>query len=174
MRPENEAKLKKVQRISGVLQGFCKGFQVLVVLGFGLVSLALFTSRGGSVGYFNRLLRPDQLTVGQRLVVLAMSALASGVMFRCVSQLRQLFSNYSRGEVFTRGSVGVLRQLAITCIAWGVIKVAWVGMWWAFTPVRPSSFEANSDTVPIGMILFAVAWFMDMAVDLQEENELTV
>jgi hypothetical protein len=47
-------------------------------------------------------------------------------------------------------------------------------MWWAFTPVRPSSFEANTDTVPIGMILFAVAWFMDMAVDLQEENELTV
>jgi hypothetical protein len=174
MRPENEARLRKIRRISGVLQGFCKGFQVLVVIGFGLVALALFTNRGGSVGYFNALLRPDQLTVCGRLVVLAMSGLASGVMYRCVSQLHQLFSNYSRGEVFTRGSVGVLRQLAIACIAWGVIKVAWVGMWWALTPHPPKSFEANTDTVPIGMILFAVAWFMDMAVELREENELTV
>lgn len=174
MRPENEARLRKIERISKVLQGFCRLFEVLVVIGFGLVVLALFTSRGASVGYFDRMLRPSQLSVGQRLVVLAMSAVVSGVMFRCVSQLRQLFENYSRGEVFTRGSVGVLRQLAIMCILWGVVKLAWVGMWWAFTPVRPNSLEANTDTVPIGMILFAVAWFMDMAVDLREENELTV
>jgi len=174
MRPENEARLAKIKKISGVLQGFCKGFQVLVVIGFVLVTTALLTNRVSSIDYFNIRLRVDELTLGQRLVVLAMSALASGVMFRCVSQLRELFGNYARGDVFTRGAVGVLRQLAITCILWGVMNVLWLGMWWVLTPHRPSSFEVNTDTIPIGVLLLVVSWFMEMAAEMREENELTV
>jgi hypothetical protein len=54
------------------------------------------------------------------------------------------------------------------------MKVLWLGMWWVLTPHRPSSFEVNTDTIPIGVLLLVVSWFMEMAAEMREENELTV
>jgi hypothetical protein len=36
------------------------------------------------------------------------------------------------------------------------------------------SFQAHFDAFGIGAIIIVIAWFMDMAVDLREENELTI
>jgi hypothetical protein len=36
------------------------------------------------------------------------------------------------------------------------------------------SFHGNVDSLLIGAVIILVAWFMDMAVDLREENELTI
>jgi len=34
--------------------------------------------------------------------------------------------------------------------------------------------QVSAEIIPIGILVIVVAWFMEMAVDLQEENELTV
>ena len=36
------------------------------------------------------------------------------------------------------------------------------------------SFGPDADSFFIGIVLIVIAWFMDMAVDLREENELTI
>jgi hypothetical protein len=174
MRPDNEAKLVKVKKISRGLKAACKGAMWLVVLQLGMAAIALLVNRGGSVGYFDEWFRVEELTLRSRMLVLAMSAVASGIMFLGLYQLQQLFGNYSRGEIFTRESVGTLRRLGVTCVLWGVAKVFWGGLWHLLSPHAPHSFQVSADAIPIGVIILVVAWFLDMAVEMREESELTV
>jgi hypothetical protein len=44
----------------------------------------------------------------------------------------------------------------------------------ALTAQPMKSFQAHFDAFGIGAIIIVIAWFMDMAVDLREENELTI
>jgi UDP-N-acetylmuramyl pentapeptide phosphotransferase/UDP-N-acetylglucosamine-1-phosphate transferase len=36
------------------------------------------------------------------------------------------------------------------------------------------TFRGNGDALAIGAVIIVIAWFMDMAVDLREENDLTI
>jgi len=174
MRPENEAKLRKIRRISGFLRGFCKVLLVLIAIGYLMALVALLANRGGSIGYFDVWFRVGDLTAWGRLLVVAMSTLTSAVWVWCIYQLHQLFGSYSEGHIFTREAVGHLRQMGVACVLWGVMKVLWVGLERALAGTTPVPVQVSAEIIPIGLIVIVVAWFMDMAVDLQEENELTV
>lgn len=174
MRPENEARLRKIRRVSSILRGVCKGLLVLIVIGFLMSTVALLANRGGSVGYFDVWFRIGELTLGHRLLVLALSALTSAVWFMCIYHLHELFGNYSLGEIFTQGSVGHLRQMGVACVLWGVMKILWVGLSRALSTNPLGPIQVSAEIIPIGIIILVVAWFMDMAVEMREENELTV
>src|ERR1017187_1967188 len=174
MRPENVARLRKIKRISDILRAVCKGLLALIVIGFLMATVALLANRGGSVGYFDVWFRISDLTLGRRLVVLAMSVLTSAVWFTCIYHLHQLFGNYSLGEIFTGGSVGHLRKVGIACVFWGVMKVLWVGLSHTLSTSSPNAAQVSAEMIPVGIIVIVVAWFMEMAVEMHEENELTV
>jgi hypothetical protein len=174
MRPENEAKLRKIRAVSAVLRVICKAFAALIAVGFLMATVALLANRGGSVGYFDVWFRIGDLTLGRRLAVLAMVVLTSAVWLKCFYHLHQLFGNYSRGEIFTSGSIGQLRQVGIACVLWGVMKVSWVALSRAFSGHPSAPVQVGAEMIPIGAIIVAVAWFMAMAVEMREENELTV
>jgi hypothetical protein len=36
------------------------------------------------------------------------------------------------------------------------------------------TFQSHADSLAIGTVIVVIAWFMGMAVDLREENELTI
>ena len=57
---------------------------------------------------------------------------------------------------------------------WGVMKVLWVGLSRALSagPRRP--VQVSAEIISMGNIILVVAWFMDIAVEMREENELTV
>ena len=174
MRAENEAKLRKIRRMSSILGWVCRALLLLIVVGFGMVAVTLLVNRGGSIGYFDVWLRAGDLSHGQRLAVLALSAATSAVWFLCVYQLHRLFGDYSAGEILTRGSVGHLRWIGVASVFWGVVKIAWMGLGRALSANPRGTLQVTAETIPIGIVILIVAWFMDMAVDLQEENELTV
>jgi hypothetical protein len=166
--------LRKIRRISGFLRGFCKVLLVLIAIGYLMALVALLANRGGSIGYFDVWFRVGDLTAWGRLLVVAMSTLTSAVWVWCIYQLHQLFGSYSEGHIFTREAVGHLRQMGVACVLWGVMKVLWVGLERALAGTTPVPVQVSAEIIPIGLIVIVVAWFMDMAVDLQEENELTV
>src|SRR5665213_1406789 len=62
MRPENEAKLRKIRRISVILRVMCKALLALIVIGYLMATVALVANRGGSVGYFDVWFRVRDLT----------------------------------------------------------------------------------------------------------------
>jgi hypothetical protein len=174
MRSETQSKLKKIKLASTILRVACKVVLALIVIGFLMATIAILANRGGSVGYFDVWFRIGDLTFGQRALVLAISVVTSAVWFTCIFALHQLFGNFSHGDIFTRRSVHYLRLMGIACVLWGIMKILWVGLSRALSAHPLSSVQVSAEIIPIGIIVLIVAWFMDMAADMQEENELTV
>ena len=172
MRPEIQAKLQQIKNVSICFRVICKVLLVLIAFtGLGCVASVIFGV--GGIHYDNAIFGTVGLSLGHRLVLGVVTALAWAVLFKCFYHLHQLFGNYSRGEIFTRESVGHLRQFGIACLLWGVMGFLWiVSLAVAVHPAK--TFHGHADSFFIGAVIIVIAWFMDMAVDLREENELTI
>jgi Protein of unknown function (DUF2975) len=178
MRPENQARLRKIERISGALRVICKlvlSFYVLVVLVmvWGMLGGKGHDFMGGNYVNFHI----HELTVRDRLIVGGLWAATGGVMFKAVYHLHQLLGNYSRGAIFTKESAWQIRQWGFACVLWGVIKFLWLGVPYVVSAVHrvPGAAEFGGlGMVLNGLIIVAISWFMEMAAEMREENELTV
>lgn len=172
MNAENQAKLRKIKRAS--VAGRVISDVVLAVVGlFGIgTAVEAVTGIGGfnMAGWF---FNTASLGLGHRLLLGGVAALAWGILFKGILHLRRLFSDFTRGEIFTRHAVHQLRWFGIACVLWSVMKNVWIAsLALSAHPMR--TFPANADGFGAGIVIVAIAWFMDMAVDLREENELTI
>ncbi len=147
---------------------------VLIALQFLAYTFMLLVARDGAIQWFNVSYSIAGWPMRSRVELLALCALTSALMARGVYCLYRLFGNYSRGEVFTRESVGELRQLGITGLLWGGVNALWTFLPRVFDAHGPRSYALNTDFLTISSILLIVAWFMEMAVEIREENELTI
>jgi len=172
MQTKIQAKLQKIKKVSSIFRVICYGLLALITL-VGIGSVVCVAFGVGSINYDNMIFQTAELTLGLRLILGAVTAVTFGTLFKCVYHLRRLFGNYSRGEIFTRESVGQLRSFGIACLLWGVMSFLWL-LSLALTAHPMKSFETHFDSFAIGVIIVVIAWFMDMAVDLREENELTI
>jgi hypothetical protein len=172
MQTDTQAKLQKIKKVGIVLRIICKGLLALVTL-LGLCCVVFVAFGVGGINYDNVIFRTAELPLGHRLILGAVTALAFGVLFKCFYHLHRLFGNYSRGEIFTRESVGQLRQFGIACLLWGVTNFLWISSL-ALSAHPAKTFHGHADSLAIGTVILVIAWFMGMAVDLREENELTI
>ena len=172
MRTEIQAKLQKIKKISIILRVICKVLLALITL-VGVSCVVCVAFGVGVVNYDNIIFRTNELTLGHRLILGAVTVVTWAVLFKCFYHLHQLFGNYSRGEIFTQESVGQLRQFGIACLLWGVMNFVW-GLSLALSAHPAKTFQGHADSFGIGGVIIVIAWFMDMAVDLHEENELTI
>ena len=168
-----QEKLGRIKKASNVARSICTVLLVLTILlglgcvvsvGFGVGAISYGSSRFSTADY------APGLRVGLGLV----TALAMGALFKCFYHLQRLFGSYSRGEVFTRECVGQLRQFGVACLLWGLTSFVWIVSLALSAHSAKTFYYGRADSIAIGIILITVAWFMDMAVDLQEENELTI
>jgi hypothetical protein len=167
-----QIKLQKIKKVSIVFRMICTGLMVTIsLLGLACVTCAAFGIGGINDG--DIFVQTAGLPLGHRLLLGVVTALTFAVLFKCVYHLYRLFGDYSRGEIFTRESVSQLRQFGVACLLWGVMNFLWkVSLALSVHPVKP--FHGHFDSFGFGAILIAISWFMDMAVDLREENELTI
>jgi len=172
MRAEIQKKVQKIKRVSTALRAMCTGLWALIAL-MGVTEVVCVSFGIGGVNFDNTFFSNAGLPLGRRLILGAVSALAFGALLKCFHHLRLLFENYTRGEIFTRESVGQLRQFGIACLLWGVMSFVW-SLSLALLVNPAWTFEGRFDSLAIGAVIIAIAWFMDMAVELREENELTI
>ncbi len=172
MPTEIQTKLQKIKKVSIAFRMVCTGLMVMI----SLLGLACVISVAFGVGGINdgeMFVQTAGWTLGHRLLLGAITALTFAVLFKCIYHLHRLFGDYSRGEIFTRESVGQLRQFGIACLLWGVMNFLWqLSLALSVHPAK--SFHGHFDSFGFGAILIVISWFMDMAVDLREENELTI
>jgi hypothetical protein len=115
-------------------------------------------------------------------------------MFFSLYYLLRLLGNYSRGEIFTRDSALQIRRWGLVFVLWGGIQ--FVSM---FVPggdlSHPAPIGTKSPTQSYGaevkdhlsdwqrygggrmvngLIIVAISWFMEMAAEMREEQELIV
>jgi len=172
MPSDNCLKLQKIKRVSVVFRMLCKVLLALIAF-IGISSVVCLAFGVGGVNYDNIIFDTAGLPLGHRLAMAVFCALALTALFNCFYQLHRLFGNYARGEIFTRGAVSQLRQLGVACLLWGGASLLWASSL-ALSSAPPRSFTGHFDSLVTGAILIVIAWFMDMAVDLREENELTI
>ena len=179
MRPENEARLKKIQGISRILRAVCTAFLVLTAIN-GLVMLTYISFVHGA-------------TMRSRILGAAHFTVPWAGMFLCLYYLLRLLGNYSRGEIFTRNSAMQIRRWGLVCVLWGALQFVQIYVPWAVwahpAPIPASDRQSYGVEVKDhlvewqrygggrmvnGLIIVAISWFMAMAAEMKEENELTV
>ena len=87
--------------------------------------------------------------------------------------LYRLLGNYGRGDIFTTESAGQIRQLGITVLLWYGANILWAVTAAAVEP-SPFSIQFRSESLVTGPIIIVISWFMEMAAEMREENELTI
>ena len=174
MRPETEKKVQKIKKVSAFFRIICTGLLSLAaLLGVASVVCVIFGVGGINFGLNSPIFWTGGLTLGLRLLLGVVTAVTFTALFKCVYHLQHLFGLYSRGEIFTRESVGHLRSFGVSCVLWGAMTFIWsISLALAVHPTR--NVPGHGDSTVIGVVIILIAWFMDMAVDLREENELTI
>lgn len=179
MRTEGQQKFKKIRRVSIVFRGITKVLMVLTAIA-GLACVVSVTFGLGGIEFGGAVFRTFELGLAQRLLLGVITFLTWGVAFNGFYHLHGLFRNYSRGEVFTVGSVGELRNFGIACVLWGVMSFVWhVSLEIYVHPAKTASSNGDPSTIVFGLVIIVIAWIMDMAVTEQRkrerlENELSV
>jgi uncharacterized membrane protein YciS (DUF1049 family) len=174
MQKDGLSTLQKIKKVSEILRTICTCLLVFVAL-ITVVSVISLSVGVGAVTYSNLIPETSELMVGTRLLIAGACGLVLGALLKCFYHLRRLFGNYARGEIFTRESVGELRNFGMACLLWGVLNFVWaISLSLTLSPHPEKSFEAHFDSLAIGAVLVAIAWFMNLAVELKEENELTI
>jgi len=198
MKPETEKRLKKIKRISKILRVICKVLLALVMCGFLVAILAgqgtltfddshalqmhdllhARASEGNLTSSDDPVhvpIRLAPLTVPARLLLAVSVTLMMAVNFKVLYHLHRLFSNYGRGDIFTTESVGQIRQLGITALLWAGATFLWCFTAIALTQSHfPSFVQVHTDSLAIGAVIIIISWFMEMAAEMREENELTI
>lgn len=180
MQPENEARLTRIKRISGVLRALCTLFILMCVLALWRIVRGPIFLHGPYWGigtawytYSDVQFKVYSLTVRERVVAATFLALYWGIAILCGLQLFRLLGFYSRGEIFTKQSADQIRRWGIACVAWGIVKLGY-----GFLPLLVANSRgrqgADLSLIVTGLSIVAISWFMEMAAEMQEENDLTV
>ena len=180
MRPENEARLTKVKKISRFLQVLCVLYMLSCVSTLWLIAKGPIFLHGpywgiGTAWYtYNGVeFKVYSLVTRERLIAAVFFALYWGIAILCGLQLFRLLGLYSRGEIFTRKSAGQIRRWGFACVALGIAKLSY-----ALLPLLVANSRRTQgmelSMIVNGLIIVAISWFMEMAAEMREENELTV
>jgi hypothetical protein len=116
----------------------------------------------------------DLITDSDRVVFGFILALGCGILFNCGYQLHRLLSNYSRGDIFTKESAGQIRKCGLACVLLGIFDLG--------VELAPRLIENLHSKQPggglsqlcIGLVIVAISWFMEMAAEMREEQDLVI
>lgn len=175
MRPELETKLGKIRRFSQILRRICR--VMLAILSLLLVACVTAICVGGNITItsYEISLPVRSLVFYQRALLALVAAFGIGVGLKGLYHLERLFGDFARGEIFTTGSATQIRQLGLTAVLWAAANFIWVGTVYAFEQQHlHHSFYFHADSIVIGATVVVVSWFMEMAAEMHEENELTI
>lgn len=175
MRPELETKLGKIRRFSQILRRLCR--TMLVVFSVLLVAsvVAIFMGGNSTITAYDISFPLHSLGLQQRTLLAIAAAFGIGVGLKGLYHLERLFGDFARGEIFTINSATQIRQLGVTAVLWAVANLVWVAMAHAFESQHlPHAFYFHADSIAIGVTVIVVSWFMEMAAEMREENELTI
>jgi len=179
MNPTVEARLDKVKRTSRSARRVCYFLMVLVGLG-ALVGVAATLTLPDTLACDIGGVRQPCADLPPGGVVLTIVALVGGLalVWAALYRLARLFGNYSRGEIFTRGSVREIRWLGYVAVAYAVFQLAlFVATLAVFAGAESATnlrFELPIGPVVVASFLLLLSWVMDVGAEMREENELTV
>jgi hypothetical protein len=175
MRPDVQAKLQKIRKVSSFLRVICKVVVGFLAVQFLFAAVLLLSDKGIDIGFHKASFDVIELSFGRRLHLVVMIAISMGFLIKCFYHLHRLFGNYSHDEIFTGDSAEQLRQIGITYLIWSCIsKLSSPLAFLSVNPPNPYEVNLHPASIVIGLCIIVISWFMVMAADMREENELTI
>lgn len=184
-----EARLEQVKRTSRGARRACFWLMALVSLVVAVTALARLTLPEVTevpAGWAwtceaDGLRVPCNQPGPQVMTVFLVALLGSAALtLTALYRLARLFGNYSRGEIFTRGSVGEIRWIGYVLAAGAVFQLL---LFVAVLTLRadggvqwPIELRFDLPVVPVlvASLVMLLSWVMDVGAQMREENELTV
>jgi hypothetical protein len=190
MRPENEARLARIKRISGIMRVICKVFLAFCVIAFfremcslafsrcqtsGVVHCAYWMGVNGVEFNTSEVYGATELVTNfDRVVFGFILALNCGALFNCGYQLHRLLSNYSRGDIFTKESAGQIRKCGLACVLLGIFHLGVELAPRLIANLHSKQPGGGLSQLCIGLVIVAISWFMEMAAEMREEQDLVI
>lgn len=174
MNSSTETKLRKIERVSFILRAVCTALFIPVVIIAAAATTSVLAGWTAHIRYEGQTFVPSELALPSRLILAGAVLVSAAVMAKGLFHLRQLACNYMRREIFTIESARQIRQFGISCMLWGLVKLAW-----AFLPLlipahRLTAYSTSIDPILMGAVIVGLSWFAEMAAALREESELTI
>jgi hypothetical protein len=171
--------LSRIRRISRLMQRICTAAIVLIPLTVAGM-WATFEYWGPTHPELGSIPEvPETLTLTARLLAAAIGLLQASIAVFAVWRLRQLFALYAEGAIFTAENTRCLRHFAAAVCVFAVAKpITGALLSVALTMNNPpghrqlaiSFGSAELTTLFIGFVFLVIAWIMDEARSLAEEQ----
>jgi hypothetical protein len=171
--------LSRIRRISRLMQRICTAAVVLIPLTVAGM-WATFEYWGPTHPEFAPIPEvPGTLTLTARLLAAAIGLLQASIAVFAVWRLRRLFALYAEGHIFTADNTRCLRHFAAAICAFAVAKpITGALLSVVLTMNNPPghrqlsvSFGSSElTTLFIGCVFLIIAWIMDEARTLAEEQ----
>jgi|SRR5579883_1628897 len=175
MRPELEKRLAAIRRFSLIFKWVCQGLFVLLTLLLVICVVGIIAGGDVSVTAFDISLPVRSLVLRQRILLAIIGALGLSVPLKGLYHLVRLFRDFAKDKFFTSDSAGQIRQLGVTALLWAAANFVWIAVAFAFADRHlPRVIYFHADSIVIGATVIVVSWFMEMAAEMREENELTI
>ncbi|HTW67772.1 MAG TPA: DUF2975 domain-containing protein [Bryobacteraceae bacterium] len=192
MRPENEKRLARIRRISGILRGICKAYLLFCVFALLWQTHSLMDERCGTLGVVqcndslgidgmafdisdvSGATGRDLVTNSDRVEVGLILVLGFGGLFNCGYQLHRLLGNYARGDVFTTESAGLVRRCGLACVLLGAFDLGLTLAPRLMAVAHNKQSSGGMSTLGIGLGIVAVSWIMEIAAEMREEQEMVI
>ncbi len=181
MNPRIEARLEKVKRISRSARRACYWLMAFALLAAAITVVGRLGAPESLTCEIGGVRGPCSALSSQAMTLLLVSLVGSvALVLVGLYRLAQLFGNYARGEIFTRGSVRELRMLSYVAVAYAVLQfvlfVGWMILGRESIAGWPQELRFDLPLAPVALASFItlLSWIMDVGAEIREENELTV
>ncbi|BDM62917.1 membrane protein [Shewanella sp. NFH-SH190041] len=123
------------------------------------------------------------LSAQTKLLAVICSLMLYGILFYAFKQLIQLFSHYEQGEIFTQANTRIYRKLGLTIFYWVIGEIIYNALMSIIltinNPIGERIFSIgissmNLLTIILGFTVTIIAWVMQEAQQIAEENKYTI
>ncbi len=137
-------------------------------------TISILAGWSAHIDYQGQSYVPSVMALQPRVILAVVVVITAAVLLKALHHLRRLANNYARREIFTADSARQVRQVGLSCVLWGVVKVVWTFLPLALSANQPAVYNASTDSILMGVIIVGLSWFAEMAAALREENDLTI
>ena len=181
--------MNRIQKISKLFRAFCIFVLVIYAVGSILSIYAIWS--GSSIVHTNIYVKgmglqhaKDFSTGGKFFMTLWMLVIFAYV-FKGFHHLKNLFSSYSKGKIFSSDANGQIKKFGITVCLYPVLEVLCIllsniAVYLTYEiPVRmintpPDKSVSIITPLIIGAAIIYISWVMEMGRELREDQELTI
>jgi hypothetical protein len=185
---KNIAPIKKIEKVSNLFKLFCMLVLGIFIIGFLLGVYSIWAEY--PIGNVNinisgmELQHPKDFSTGGKIFITLAILVYIGLMSKGFYHLKNLFSSYSKGKIFTTEANGQIKKLGVTVCLWPLCQVlcilfGYIAVHLTYGTIRMINTPPDKSVsilIPLilGAFIIYFSWVMETGREIREDQELTI